>query len=1698
MFRLRPAPAGKSKRDQSAARRRHFRPTLEWLEDRWLPSSSSVAASYLQTPLSFVANKGQTDASVDYLSEGSGYTLFLTAQGAVLSLQQSTLGNAGAQSAVISMQLVGANATPVVSGVDELPGKSNYFVGNDPSDWQTNVPNYGQVSYQNLYPGIDGVFYGTQRQLEYNFTVAPGANPGVIKLGFQGQTSMSLDAQGNLVLQTTGGDVVEDAPVVYQEISGVRQSVTGKWVIENGGQVGFAIGAYNTTQPLTIDPLLSYSSYLGGTGADVATAVAVDSTGNVYLVGETASTDFPQDNQKPPLTSRNNGLQAFVTEINGPKGTAYAAGSEVLFSTYYGGAGPNGNPAINVATSIAIDADKEIVVGGYTNSMSLPAGAAGFTTPPYWGAASFQEYNGGTGTQPQDGFVFKLEAGGASLNFSTYLGGIGADQVNGVAVNSDGDIYVTGTTYSSDFPVISHNAHQPVIGGQADAFLFMLSDDGERDEYSTFLGGSGNDFGTAIAVDAAGNAYIAGQTASANFPTVFPIQSTLNGATEGFLTKIYESSGGTGSTDDGQLAYSTYLGGPGTNAVTSIALDSSNDVYLTGYTTSADFPTAGSPFQASFQGTPGKTDDAFVTEVNSVGTDLVYSTYLGGASTGVGSIGNGIVVDGSGDAIVIGTTDSPAFPTLYPIQRGEFSTADNVFVSKLLPGGSALDYSTYLGGAYGNNSDLVTGTSQGLGIAYSPVTPDEVYIVGETNSYVAGEPFANSFPTYAPSAGLGGPFIQSKYGGGTDAFVAAISDTDKIVSINGSVDTLQVQEGTPTMDITITGVISSGGIITVNGAGVVTDTYIGGLGEYIVAQIPATDLASPGDYLVNFVEGAAGISNQLVIEVTPAPLMDESTAVTYKTTQNILNNNLLVATFADADPNASVADFAGSTVNWGDGTAATSALIVAAGSNDFGSVFKVYGSHVYANPTTNGPPYAVTTTIQEAGSSTPLVSNLTSVIVADAPMTDVTPTEHYTATVGFTTPTVLVGEFQDGDTKDVVGDFQTPQVNWGDNTSSLGTISATQTPGVFEITSSHLYTSTGDFPVSVKVTDVYGSTVTTGNVTVNVVPATLNNTTQQTAWSSVVGLDTQPLIMGTFSDVDPTATTTDFSGATVNWGDGTVSSAQITAAGSSGSGATLFDVYTHHAYQAKGVYNVVITVNETGGLQLEIPLTDSAYLPSGENLGGVEGTPLNGVVATFQDPSQNLTASSFPAVISWGDGQTSVATVVSNGQGGYNIEGNHTYEQAGAFAIVTTIYGGTTGTSVNVNGVANIVAPPLQAQGETFSATARSAVSTTVATFNDGGVANPVGDFTATIAWGDGGTSTGTITATGVGTYAVTGTHTYALANTYEVSVTINGGPGNTAIGSGTAYVAAATSGGGGGGGGSTTATPGSGELTAVTSGSTSTVFTITPTNMLYRYTAASGWSALGANIIQISASSQTNGLAVLFAVTSDHALFRFDNANGWQELGAPGTVSSVSAGTDSNGNADAFVITMDGTFTEYRGSSGWITSALGGKGSILSMSAATADRVVVVTAGHALAEFDPHFGWFMLTGNGFAQTVSAVTDAQGLVDVFAQTLNQALYVYQPLSGWAPIGGAGSIADISAGTDKSGRPVVFVITTNGGLLEYRTASGWSQFFPPATNATELSATAVDRVFMTFGNGSLYGEDPTLGISDIAPAGFAHI
>jgi hypothetical protein len=696
-----------------------------------------LSSSYGKLPLAFEVNQGQTASQVKFLSHGTGYSLFLTGDQAVLTLKGGSknanradktpsakaIAEKGGslklkaedsrRTSTLRMKLLGANRGAAVMGQAELSGRSNYFIGNDPKKWHTDVPNYAEVRYQDVYPGVDLVYYGNQGgQLEYDFVVAPGADPNSIKLDIAADTvrpskgqrpsSLRMASHGNLLVETGGGEVRFQKPVVYQEQSTSRHSLDGRYVLRGRHGVGFEVAAYDHRKPLVIDPVLSYSTYLGGNAVDAGTGIATDSAGNAYITGVTDSSNFPTANPFQAAQGAADDDTAFVTKLN-PSGTA------LVYSTYLGGSSMGS--ATDWGTAIAVDSAGSAYVTGYTSNTNFP------TANPFQASL-----NGAS-----NAYVTKLSAAGDALVYSTYLGGSGTDRGLGITVDSAGSAYVTGDTTSNNFPTV--NSFQAASAGIENAFVTKLNATGGALDYSTYLGGSSEDHGYGIAVNSAGNAYVTGQVTSINFPLANPIQATCGVCTFGengnaFVTELNAA----GSA----LVYSTYLGGSVADEGWGIAVDSAGNVYVTGQTRSPDFPVVNA-FQPVFG---GGGDDAFVTKVNAAGSALVYSTYLGGYGD---DVGYGIQVNSAGNAYVTGSTESPDFPTVNPLQA-YLGTADDTltaFVTELSAEGSAPIYSTYLGGSTFDSASAIAVDSAG-----------NAYVTGSTES--TDFPVVNAFEPALP------------------------------------------------------------------------------------------------------------------------------------------------------------------------------------------------------------------------------------------------------------------------------------------------------------------------------------------------------------------------------------------------------------------------------------------------------------------------------------------------------------------------------------------------------------------------------------------------------------------------------------------------------------------------------------------------------------------------------------------------------------------------------------------------------------------------------------------------------------------------------------------------------------------------------------------------------------------------------------
>jgi hypothetical protein len=682
------------------------------------------------TGLGFEPNVGQTDPRVDYLARTRSGTVFLTPTAAVFAMQKPPSGppsvdtNAAAGmpspklatpglcgGVTVFMQIVGANPATRPVGQEEFPGKVNYFLGNDPARWHTDIPTYGRVEYPNVYPGISLTYYGGPDGLEYDFVLSPGADARTIALRFEGADGADLNSQGGLVVHTAAGDLVQHAPVVYQESGSQRQPVPGRLVLDSG-LVRFDVGAYDRGRPLVIDPVvLGYSTYLGGSGDDRAFAVAVDAAGDAYVAGDTGSRRFPTNSGAFDGTYNGN-YDIFVAKLSPDGGT-------LLYGTYIGG------KDIDQSPRLAVDGAGNAYLTGNTSSKDFPVTAGAFDTT----------YNGSSNTY--DAFVTKLSPGGDHLAYSTFLGGTGPDDGLGIAVDSAGEAYVAGFTQSADFPT-TPGAFQTTFKA-IDGFIAKFNVAGSALVYSTLFGGSSPDYAQGIAIDAAGNAFVTGETKSADLPT------TPGAFDKVFHGGFYDAFAAKLSSDGSSLLYGTYLGGSGSDAGEAIALDGAGDAYVNGTTDSADFPTTPGAFQVAFRGD----DDAFVIKLNAAGGGLEYGTYLGGSQHD--ESGLEIAVNGAGDAYVTGLTNSRDFPTTPGAWDRSYNDGSfDGYVAELNPSGSALAFSTFLGGSR---------EDEGVGIA----------VGGADNAYVVGLTASTDFPV-TPGA------YQTTYhrGGhnGYDAFVA--------------------------------------------------------------------------------------------------------------------------------------------------------------------------------------------------------------------------------------------------------------------------------------------------------------------------------------------------------------------------------------------------------------------------------------------------------------------------------------------------------------------------------------------------------------------------------------------------------------------------------------------------------------------------------------------------------------------------------------------------------------------------------------------------------------------------------------------------------------------------------------------------------------------------------------------------------------
>lgn len=681
------------------------------------PTNSRMLKAYGSLPMRFEENRGQTDSHVQFLARGAGYSLFLTPSEAVLALHAPRhvapgdlkMGKRRGRTepeklrnhdSFVRMRLAGANPATRLSKTEVLPGITNYIVGRDASKWYTGIHSFSKIQYADVYPGIDLVYYGKQKQLEYDFVLKPGAKPEAIALDFEGAEQIALTPSGDLSLTAKAATMTLHKPTIYQTVNGRKQNVEGAYRVTNH-RVGVDVKAYDPTRPLVIDPVLTYSTFLGGTGDDVGFALAVDAQGNAYVAGITSSADFPTVGPASFGVAPSARDTAFITKLN-------STGTALVYSTYLGGTQEDS------AYAIALDSNNNAYVTGFTSSPDFPVTSNAFQS------------NLASGAQ-DNVFITKLSADGQSLLYSSYLGGGGQDVGIGIALDSNQNAYITGETTSgspSPFPTTANSFQTALNSPGGNAFVSRIDttlSGAASLVYSTYLGGStttGWDQGSDIAVDSNQNAYIAGQTCSTDFPiTPTAYESSGNPNCGGFLTQLDLTQSGSAA-----LKYSTYFGGPSNTVgegASGVLLDADGKVYITGFTSSMDFPaTTGFPNTQA-----GKAFLAKFDTTQSGASSLWWSRLIGGSR---GEIGLRLAKDSNGNVYLGGFTFSPDFPvTPDAIQATPGNNVMNGFISGFSPDGTILIYSTYWGGS-GPSGDWIAS------LAFDSAS--NIYIAGQTSS----------------------------------------------------------------------------------------------------------------------------------------------------------------------------------------------------------------------------------------------------------------------------------------------------------------------------------------------------------------------------------------------------------------------------------------------------------------------------------------------------------------------------------------------------------------------------------------------------------------------------------------------------------------------------------------------------------------------------------------------------------------------------------------------------------------------------------------------------------------------------------------------------------------------------------------------------------------------------------------------------
>ena len=707
---------------------------------------ANILENYDKIPITFTSNTGQLESQVKFIAKGNGITIFFTPEGTTFLLDRETEESLTKRKTaslakgiltydenepvahdpkiereyyVLNLNFINANPNPEVIGEEILPWKNNYFIGNEPSKWRTDVPNYSKIRLRSLYDGIDLIYYGNKNGIKCDFVVQPGAAPGQILLsydfgGFIDKELLRINGESELEVKTPFGNLIKRKPYCYQEINGEKIEIEANYRIidEQLNIFTLNVSTYNSDFPIFINSEIVYSKSFDVTYDEYLKYISVDGNDNAYVIGYTESRDFPTTTGAFNENYNGGTYDVFVCKLN-------ALGSALVYSTYLGGSDSES------ARGISVDDNGNAYITGATLSTNFP------TT-----AGAYDESDNGNA----DGFVCKLNPSGNSLIYSTYIGGSNADGGKRITFDGSGNICIAGGTRSEDFPTTA-GAYDENHNGDKDIFLCKLNTSGNALIYSTLLGGSNGDACCGLSIDGTGNVYISGNTLSANFPTTSgAFNESYNG---GYMDIFVCKLGASGSS----LIYSTFIGGNSSDGNAGIIVDGSGNAYTSGTTRSANFPATSGAYDENHNGA----DDAFVCKVNSSGSALIYSTFLGGSGY---EEGHGISVDGSGNAYIAGYTSSSDFPTT----SGAYDESLNgvgswdVFVSKINPSGNALIYSTLLGGS-----------SHDFGRAMT--------IDGSGNAYIGGETCSMDFPTTS------GAYDENYNGGNYDVFVFKLNSS---------------------------------------------------------------------------------------------------------------------------------------------------------------------------------------------------------------------------------------------------------------------------------------------------------------------------------------------------------------------------------------------------------------------------------------------------------------------------------------------------------------------------------------------------------------------------------------------------------------------------------------------------------------------------------------------------------------------------------------------------------------------------------------------------------------------------------------------------------------------------------------------------------------------------------------------------------